>query len=292
MNLEQFNPTVAELTKLAAESKQLTVTDYGDVAQIKTIHDRRIILRDARVDITKKAKLFREEAVTFQKRVIEKEKELIALIEPEEYRLQCIEDEAKAYAIKQERERKWPERLERLKELEYKGGSSDDHVLKMLSDVEFETYINNVKAKIEAEALARQRTEQLAREADLKRREDEIAAKERKAEMEERARKQAEQDRLDAEMREKKRLADLEQARIEGERKAKEEIERKAADEKARIEREEKERKDAAAKAERSRRFKAWLAEQGYTEATEGDYLIQHTDTHAILFKRVGTYAK
>lgn len=282
MNLEQFNPTVAELTKLAAESKQLTVTDYGDVAQIKTIHDRRIILRDARVDITKKAKLFREEAVTFQKRVIEKEKELIALIEPEEYRLQCIEDEAKAYAIKQERERKWPERLERLKELEYKGGSSDDHVLKMLSDVEFETYINNVKAKIEAEALARQRTEQLAREADLKRREEELEAKERKAKMEQVAKENAEREKADAEMREKKRLADLEAARIEGEKKAK-----------ADAERIEREKKAEEARAEKSRKFKAWLAEHGHTDALEGDrFFIRHTDTEAILYEKVAVYIK
>jgi hypothetical protein len=154
MNLEQFNPTVAELTKLAAESKQLTITDYADPAQVKAVHDQRIVLRDARVGITKKAKEFREDALAFQKKVIEKEKELIAIITPEEDRLDQMEQEAKAHAVKLERERKWPERLARLKELEYKGGSSDDHVLKMLNDVEFETYINNVKAKIEAEALA------------------------------------------------------------------------------------------------------------------------------------------
>jgi hypothetical protein len=281
MNLEQFNPTVAELTKLAAESKQLTITDYADPAQVKAVHDQRIVLRDARVGITKKAKEFREDALAFQKKVIEKEKELIALIEPEEYRLQCIEDEAKAYAIKQERERKWPERLERLKELEYKGGSSDDHVLKMLSDVEFETYINNVKAKIEAEALARQRTEQLAREADLKRREDELEAKERKAKMEEAAKENAKREKADAEMREKKRLADLEAARIEGEKKAK-----------ADAERIEREKKEAEAKAEKSRKFKNWLGEMGYNENNPGEFLIQHTEKEAIVYKRVGTYAK
>lgn len=282
MNLEQFNPTVAELTKLAAESKQLSVTDYGDPVQVKAVHDQRIVLRDARVDITKKAKLFREEAVTFQKRVIEKEKELIALIEPEEYRLQCIEDEAKAYAIKQERERKWPERLARLKELEYKGGSSDDHVLKMLSDVEFETYISNVKAKIEAEALARQRTEQLAREAELNRREEELAAKERKAKMEQVAKENAEREKADAEMREKKRLADLEEARIEGERNAK-----------ATAERIEREKKAEEARAEKSRKFKAWLSEHGHTDALEGDrFFIRHTDTEAILYEKVAVYKK
>lgn len=283
MNLEQFNPTVAELTKLAAESKQLSVTDYGDVAQIKTIHDRRIILRDARVDITKKAKLFREEAVTFQKRVIEKEKELIALIEPEECRLQCIEDEAKAYAIKQERERKWPERLARLKaEVGFYPGTADEHILTQMSDMQFEAFIANAKAKIEAEELARQRTEQLAREAELNRREEEIAAKERKAKMEQLAKENAEKEKLAAEMREKKRLAELEEARIEGEKNAK-----------ATAERIEREKKAEEARAEKSRKFKAWLAEHGHTDALEGDqFFIRHTETEAILYQKVAVYKK
>lgn len=282
MNLEQFNPTVAELTKLAAESKQLTITDYADPVQVKAVHDQRIVLRDARVGITKKAKEFREDALAFQKKVIEKEKELIAIITPEEDRLDQMEQEAKAHAVKLERERKWPERLERLKQLEYKGGSSDDHVLKMLNDVEFETYINNVKAKIEAEALSRQRTEQLAREADLKRREDELEAKERKANMEQLAKENEEKEKANAEMREKKRLADLEEARIEGERNAK-----------ATAERIEREKKAEEARAEKSRKFKVWLAEHGHTDALEGDrFFIRHTETEAILYEKVAVYTK
>lgn len=283
LNLEQFNPTVAELTKLAAESKQLTVTDYGDVAQIKTIHDHRIVLRNARVDITKKAKLFREEAATFQKRVIEKEKELIALIEPEEYRLQCIEDEAKAYAIKQERERKWPERLERLKvEVDFISGTSDTHVLKQMSDTEFEAFIANAKAKIEAETLSRQRTEQLAREAELERRERELEAKEQASKAEEEARARAEREKAEAQAREKRRAEELEAARIEGEKQAKAEAERI-----------EKEKREADAKAEKSRKFKTWLTDHGYTDALEGDqFFIRHTEAEAILYQKVAVFTK
>lgn len=282
MNLEQFNPTVAELTKLAAESKQLTITDYADPAQVKAVHDQRIVLRDARVGITKKAKEFREDALAFQKKVIEKEKELIAIITPEEQRLDQMEDEAKVYAVKQERERKWPDRWERLKPLGYVGGASDDYVLKMLNDVEFETYVSNVKAKIEAEALAKQRSEQLAKEAELERREKELEANERKAKMEKLAAENAEKEKLEAEMREKRRLADLEDARIEGEKKAKAELERI-----------EQEKRDAEAKEEKSRKFKAWLAKHGYTNASEADrFIIRHTDTEAILYEKVAVYTK
>lgn len=292
MNLEQFNPTLAELNRLAEESRSVTITDYEDPKQLEIVHKQRITLKSVRVAITKKGKELREEALTFQKAVIAKEKELIEIIQPEEDRLDALEEQAKLEAIKRERARKWPERLERLKEIEFDPGTSDVYVLQQMSDVDFESFMNNAKAKIEAEKLARQRTEQLAKEAELKRKEEELEAKEKALKKEEEDRKRAEHEKAEAEAREKRRAEELEQARLEGERKAKEDAERKAAEEKARIEREEKERKDAEAKAERSRRFKAWLAEQGYTEETEGDYLIQHTETHAILYKRVGTYAK
>lgn len=292
MNLEKFDPTVAELTKVAEESRAIVVTDFDDPKQIEAVHAKRIELKKTRVSIEKRGKELREDAVKFSKAVIAKEKELIAIIEPEEIRLDQLEDAAKQNAIEKERLRKWPERLERLKALEYKGGSSDDYVLRMMSDVDFETYINNVKAKIEAERLSKEREALLAQEMELKRKEEELAAKERALEKEKADRERAEREKVEAEAREKRRAEELEKARLDGERKAKEEADRKAAEEKERIEREDKERKDAEAKAERSRRFKSWLVEQGYTEATEGEYLIQHTETHAILYKRVGTYAK
>jgi len=282
MNLEQFNPTLAELNRLAEESRAITITNFEDPTQLDAVHKQRMVLKKVRVEITKKGKEFREEALAFQKKVIEKEKELIGIIQPEEDRLDALEEDFQEAAVKRERERKWPERLKRLKEIELVPGTSDGYVIQQMSDADFETFMNNAKAKMEAERLAKERQAQLEREMDLKRREDELAAKERKAEMEERARKQAEQDRLNAEMREKKRLAELEEARIEGERKAKAEAER--------IERE---KKEAEAKAEKSRKFKAWLADQGFTDALEGDrFFIRHTDTEAILYEKKAVYRK
>lgn len=282
MNLEKFDPTVAELTKVAEESRAVVVTDFDDPKQIEAVHAKRIELKKTRVSIEKRGKELREDAIKFSKAVIAKEKELIAIIEPEEMRLDRLEDAAKQSAIEKERLRKWPERKERLSELGYKAGVNDDTALRIMDDVQFESFIANVKAKIEAEELARQRTEQLAREAELNRREEEIAAKERKAKMEEVAKKNAEREKADAEMREKKRLADLEAARIEGEKNAK-----------ATAERIEREKKAEEARAEKSRKFKAWLAEHGHTDALEGDrFFIRHTDTEAILYEKVAVYTK
>lgn len=86
LNIEQFDPTLADLQKIVALTKNVTVTDFKDKAQLELVHQNRIALRDVRVKITKKGKELREEATKFAKDVITHEKELIAVLEPEESR--------------------------------------------------------------------------------------------------------------------------------------------------------------------------------------------------------------
>lgn len=281
MNLEKFDPTVAELTKVAEESRAIVVTDFDDPKQIEAVHAKRIELKKTRVSIEKRGKELREDAIKFSKAVIAKEKELIAIIEPEEMRLDRLEDASKQNAIEKERLRKWPERKERLSELGYKAGVNDDTTLRIMDDVQFESFINNVKAKIEAERLAVQRTEQLAREADLKRREDELEAKERAAKAEEEAKARAEREKMEAEAREKRRVEELEAARLEGERLERERVKLQEETEKA-----------ERAKAEKARKFKAWLALNGCDDATRADFSIQYEGGKAVLYKRIGVYGE
>ena len=281
LNLEKFDPTVAELTKIAEESRAITITDFEDRKQIEAVRTKRIELKKTRVSIEKRGKELREDAITFQKAVIAKEKELIAIIEPEEIRLDQLEDAAKQDAIEKERLRKWPERKERLHELGYKAGVNDDTVIRMMDDVQFEAFIANAKAKIEAEALAKQRSEQAAKELELQRREAELAAKEREAKAEQEARELAAREKAEDEAREKRRAEEIERARIEGERQAKEKAEREA-----------KEAKDAAEKLEKSRKMKAWLEERGYNEQTKHGFYIEHTPEAMILYKLVDLYRK
>src|SRR4051812_11240258 len=94
LEIEKFSPTKAELTKLLEASKVLNLPDLFDQAQLRKVKDARINLRDARVAITKTGKSLREDALKFQKAVIAKEKEFIAIIEPEETRLADFEDAA------------------------------------------------------------------------------------------------------------------------------------------------------------------------------------------------------
>lgn len=270
LNIEQFNPTAAELSKIAADSAALTITDFEDAKQVKAVHDQRMILKNTRVLITKKGKELREDALKFQKAVIAKEKELIEIISPQEDRLEALENQAEEFKIRQERERKFPERLAQLVDLGCTLDDQQKEAILMMDDVAFAGLVDNTKRAIEDARLAKERAEIEAREAEVRRKEEEIKAKEDAI-------------RIEAERKaaDERRAAEMEKARIEGE-----------ARERARIEAEAAERRKAEEKAEKSKKLKAWLEEAGCTEANKGDFYIQHTDTQVVLFKRIGAFNK
>ena len=110
LNIEEFNPKIEELKQLVEVTKLVVVTDINDKKQIEIVKANRISLRDVRVDIEKAGKRLREGAVKFQKEVITREKELIAIIEPEEKRLETIEKEVKLKKLRAERIALLPER--------------------------------------------------------------------------------------------------------------------------------------------------------------------------------------
>ena len=74
LSIEKFSPTKAELARIVEESKGLDLTDPFDMAQVKKIKAARIALGKTRVAITKRGKELREDALTFQRAVIAKEK--------------------------------------------------------------------------------------------------------------------------------------------------------------------------------------------------------------------------
>lgn len=103
-----FASTRERLLVLAAESARITEITSPD--GYKECHARRMVLKNTRVEIQKTAKDARDDAVKFQKAIIGKEKELVDLIEPEERRLQELQE-----AVDKEAQRKKDEeaRIER-----------------------------------------------------------------------------------------------------------------------------------------------------------------------------------
>ncbi len=273
LNIEKFDPTTAELQKMANECKQITITDFEDKKQLEIVHEKRMLLKNTRVRIEKKGKELRDDAVKFSKAVIAKEKELIGIIEPDEERFEKLEEEAKQYAIKKERLRKLPERRARL-EQEKVGEQLSDEQINELDDVSFESLITLL---INARIIS----ENLKKEAELKAKQAEIEAKEKELKEKELAMQ-----------REKERLDAIEQARLDGERRAKEAQVQKEAEEKARKERDEEEARKAAAKLEKSKKFKTFLESHGCTDATRGDFKIIESETGYVLFKKIAEFSK
>lgn len=270
LELEKFNPSVAELQELVAAAGMLTLPDPTDEVQLKAVKDKRIQLRDARVRVEKAGKELRQEAIDFQKTVLTREKELIAIIEPEEQRLKGLEEEAKHIVMMNKRRESLPARKERLLALGEEYVSSDEGLL-LMDDVDFEHYYNTSVASKNDKATAEiEKRERAVREAEEK----EQREKEMK-EREEAARKEAEE-------RGKREIAEAEERARLAEQKAKENAEREARE------------KEEREKAERERlakedRIRVTLEMHGYTEATKSDFIIQRAGDKIDLFKKIAS---
>lgn len=309
--LEKFDPTVADLKAMVEKTKDIVATDLEDPKQMSVVRESRIALKNARVRIEKTGKGLREDAVKFQKAVIEKEKSLIAIIEPEEDRLSAIEEEAKVLALKKARLANLPTLKQRISEagLETFTTHNDDELLAMDSNA-FEAYFNTLVA-------AKNESDRIANEI-IQAKEKERLDEERRIEDE----KRAEEDRKQREEREKieadKKAIEDEKLRIAHQKEVKEAEERAKAETEARMKKEasdleakkEQERKDeiarqekAAKEAEEARKaeqealekkaaYKKFLADNGVNEATKSEFKIENTDEGYTIYKKVAFMKK
>lgn len=292
LTIASFVPQVAELKALA---KRASVVNLKDLTQV---HDVRIELRDARVNITKQGKELRDGAVKFQKDVITKEKELVAIIEPEEERLQKAEEELKLKAEMETRRAELPSRIAALATVGDELPIDEAEILAM-DDTEFNEYrLRRIDAKLEKD---RQMHEEKVRKDEDDRRkalaeEDRI----RREKLEADEREAADKRRIADEVLAKERAEiDKERARLEGEKKAREEIETAAQKEIERKEREAKFKADeeklaaekkakADADALREKKFTDWLAQLGYNKDT--DNVQTDGQGNIKVWRLIGTY--
>lgn len=292
LNLESFNPKKAELLKLAEEAKAVTVTDLGDKKQLAVVHEKRMALREARLAITNGGKQLRADAVKFQKDVIAREKELIAIIESDEERLEKIEDDAKRHELVMARRAKTPDRVARLEQV-LPGIKVDAAYLETLDDVAFEVFFNKhvaEKNRMDGEAAAEERRkldeerQKIEEEkAAAQRKIDEAAAEERRAVERREAEERQKKERADLEIRQKKELEEAtERGRLQAEQA---ELKRKADAEAA--------EKQAAAKRDRDAKYQAWLKEIGATkeDVKAGNWFFRSADGDVVeAYKKAGVF--
>lgn len=288
LDIEKFNPTVAELTNLVEKSKGITAVDLLDdevsKTHLKVVKTARIELRDARVKIEKAGKALRDDANAFNKAVLVKEKELIAIVEPEEKRLKGIEEEADRIVARKINEAQLPERKARMEALGFPSPSNiaDEYIVAMDS-LAFEVYYNGLvaeKQRLEKEEIERVQAE---KDAELRAREEAIKQAEAKIEEEARAKAREAQARLDERARmEREALEAEEKARLkiladlEAEDKRKADAEKLALEEKNKLERQTK--------------YKKFLADCGVIE-NDPSYRVENdwTTKEVTVWKKVAT---
>jgi len=196
LDLAQFNPTVAELQGIVEITKSIQVTDLKDKDQLQVVRKNRIALKNARTAITRRGKELREDALKFQKEVIARERELIAIIEPEEDRLQGIEDEAAKLAEIEMRRALLPERIEKIRAIDTDLPFSEEDLLEMDGSA-FQGFLNKVMADKNSAAAAAV----AEREAAVKAEEDRLRREKEEAERIEQGRRE-ERERIEREAKE------------------------------------------------------------------------------------------
>ena len=191
LNLEEFNPKMAEVKAIADKYRGLTIKGVDDVEGYGIVKAAQIELVHARTDINKAGKKAREGARSYLNAVLKLEDELIAEILPVEKDLKAQRNIFEALKLKSERLAILPDRKERLKAVD--GVLTDDEILSMDS-AQFQDALNKAhsaqleakEAKIEAEnaRVEAERTKLENQQREQKIREDEA----------QKAREQAKQD--------------------------------------------------------------------------------------------------
>lgn len=259
-----------ELRDLAARTNGInTITNKDGYQQV---HSGRMALKNERISIQALAKEARDDATKFSRAVIAEEKRIIGLIQPEENRLQQMQDAYDA-AIEAERQAKIDAELKRVADINARrdairswpldaAGKPSSVIEQMLSDADgyrvtaemFGEFVEQAQAELEVARLA-------LKEVLSERRKYEAEQARIKAEREELARLRAEQEKQQAEERaeDERRRAEAEKqiaaerARIaEEERKAKAERDAEAARQAAEL-KAAREKQEAEAAAERKR---------------------------------------
>ena len=293
-----------EIEALKEKYGTLTLTDLNDKKQLALIATGRKEFKAARVGVEKFMKSVRDGANAFSKSVIAKEKEIVALIEPEEARLQAEEDkynaevERLAEIKRQEEEQVFNHRVSglvgvgfvltangytlhectlTLNEIRLMGKSDWDNLTygEIKKAHEKQLAIEAEAKRLEEERIAeenrlREENDRLKREEALRL---EVQRQEQEAKEAEQRKRQEELERKEAEMRqreEKIQAEEQERQRKIDEEKARIEAEKQKVVEEERRKKEIEDAEKAAAERERQRIAKeAELAEAKRVEAAQ-----------------------
>lgn len=237
--LQAFDERRATLVSLAESAKDIDIIDFNDKITLKIVSEKRKELKAERVKVQNEGKDMRDMIRPITNYIIESEKELIAIIQPEEERLNGRENWVKLEIERVEQERieaenaRIQKRIDALAEYGYQIDYAD---IKSMSDETFGKYLEAAKTQFEKEQAEKAEQERLRieqeekerqeREAEAKRIETErLALEKMRKEQEE---KEAEIKRQWEAIQEQQRQIEEEKRRVENEKRAEEEKVRRA----------------------------------------------------------------
>lgn len=182
--LSEYAVTVADdtIAEWSERFMSLAVTDTSDTKAIKTVHDARMIVRNARIEVEKTRKRLKEDSLDWGRKVDAEAKRLTALMKPIEDHLETEENR-----VAQEKERV---RLEREEAIRVAMQKRVDALLEVGDVVAYAT----VAGLTEAEYLTR-----LATSTEVHRTKKEAEAERLRLQAVEDAKRKAEQEQLAAE---------------------------------------------------------------------------------------------
>ena len=193
-DLTKFDITCEVLKKEVKKTADITVDNLEDKVQIERVKRGRIDLRNIEIDIEKQGKSYRDVFTKVNKDIMAKQKELLAITNPELDRLKDFEEKAKAIEIRKERELVLPYRKEKLAEVD---NITDDEALLEMDDKQFGEYLmlktedKNEKERLVKEEADREAQKQIEiKEAEanaVKETEERIKAEAKEKEAQEKA---------------------------------------------------------------------------------------------------------
>lgn len=261
--LIEYSPADATIAKWSEDFLLLKIADLNDMTALRAVHDARMIVKNARVDVEKTRKALKQESLDWGRMIDAEAKRITALLEPIERHLTDEEGrvEAEKARIKQAKEDAARAVVQsRLDELMAFGCVIPWALANAMTPEQYAERLTEVteafvaKQAVEAERLRLQAIEDERRAAETKRLADERErlAKIANEQEEEANRLSAAKRRLEAEETAKSREVELEAARAEAAEKARIETEGRIKREAAEAEKK-RQAKEAAAEAKRKR---------------------------------------
>lgn len=253
MDLDKFDPKIADLQTIVADTTHITSIDLKNDTELELFKTCLKTLQQARLKITTTGKMLRDESNAYSKAVIAREKELLAVVEPEEQRLKQIKEDAEHVELMKVRETMTPFRIKTMKERGLTESQYPENLVALDAE-QFETHVSlKVQENNEAELIK-------LREEKEKRDKEEYE-------------KQHAQEVKDA--ADNARLAEIERVATES-KMAEVKATQEAEDEKKRIQGDAK--------------YQAFLKEHGYTLETKGDFVIEKVGNKVRLCKILAIY--